>query len=379
MEILMSNEINTILIHGERPDSTLVWDQTISPHISNDNLIIYFLLSPHLIPKYFKHRDFIKNKTAGNRFRVRLLYTVIPNRLFFKGILFFSFSLFISKVILLWIFYNKKVYAHSRGFLGAAALSQTNFKFTYDPRSDYISELVTLKLIKVNCRFEKKLISLERVILERATKVVGVNPEHRELLITRGALPEKTFINRFSISNYKFLQPRPLKNTRCIAICYIGSIDVEYWNDVRVYLEYIKCIDPSLNVTLTIYSQTISPDVRSYLNGVVNINIRHDTFNEQTFASKMMNQDIGIMFMPKLPDSATRFGVKAAEYICASLPVLCNRNVGSLSSYVDRYKCGVVINKPSQINSALKEIVDNFEYYSRNSHVSREEFRQRND
>ena len=124
MENLMQNEIDTILIHGERPDSTLVWGQTISPQISKGDLTVYFLLSPHLVFQHLRYKNFIKSQATEGRISVHLLYTVVPNRLFFKSLSFFFFSLLITQVAIFWISLNKKVVVYCRGFLGAAACTR---------------------------------------------------------------------------------------------------------------------------------------------------------------------------------------------------------------------------------------------------------------
>ena len=362
------SKVFKIIIHGERPDSKLVWEQTILPLIkSHDTIEVKFLLPPHLIFYHANYAKFTKGYKLGSNIRVQYYYIAVPNRYFTKSIILFNLSMFWSRLAFYLFVWDSKAEYYCRGYLSGVLLSNFSACFTFDPRSDYISEQLTLQRINLNSSIHKFLLSIEEKTLKSASKVFAVNENHRLMLLKRGARKSTTECKYFSISRWKFLPPRNPDFTQSINLCFIGTLDFNYWNDVTVYTQYLQKISSNDNVKITVYSSNLRKCVKQELEKIEKANIIFDEYDLESFRNKLSQQHFGIMFMRELPDAETRFGVKAAEYLSASLPIICNSNVGALSEFIRVHKCGLVCDNPDDLSFCIMRLIQRYDYYSQNA------------
>ena len=358
-----------ILIHGERPDSRLVWDQTVLP-LANTNRIrtITFLLPAHLVIYKKKYLKFSKQFQLHNSIKINYRYFLLPNRYYTRHVMIFKLAMIWTHFMLKISGERKMANMYCRGFLSGALALKLNKSFEYDPRSEYISEQITIGRLQNGSPMHHFLFDVEKRVLTAANNIVAVNEEHAAAMRSRVSKNLNISVKYFTLPNWKFIPPRECSFPDVINICYIGSLDLQYWNDAREYVRYLEALSNTVSINFTMYTLNPSSKVKATFRNLKNINIIFDKYDETDYYFKLSQQDIGIMFMPEMLDKKTRFGVKASEYLAASLPIICNTNVGALSQFIRAHKCGLVCSDPIEFEANMLTILNNYEVFSKKAH-----------
>ncbi|MEX2013860.1 MAG: glycosyltransferase, partial [Parcubacteria group bacterium] len=79
--------------------------------------------------------------------------------------------------------------------------------------------------------------------------------------------------------------------------------------------------------------------------------------------------DVGLHVMGDLPITSTVIAVKFGEYLAAGLPVIVSKNLVSITDLVDKYRCGVVIDRLDQkdVRVKMQKLVKERETIKRNA------------
>jgi glycosyltransferase involved in cell wall biosynthesis len=228
-----------------------------------------------------------------------------------------------------------------------------DFRFIFDPRSDYPEENVMAGNWKSESTTFKVWKWLEKNFVRYADNVVCIAETYRAHFSKATGeanyviIPNNVDVARFAIKNdtfrNKFRTDNSLDNK--LVFCYLGTMSLASYHNPAIYVKTIKAfrileqphiflfLIPGLSVEVLVEAMNAG--------GVANDEylIRNPSYDE--VPSYLSIADYGILFFDR---KTIRLGTKVVEYTAAGLPVLVNSNVEGALSVVEKYEIGCIIN-----------------------------------
>lgn len=243
---------------------------------------------------------------------------------------------------------------HTRGYnagLLATNLLKNNksIKHVFDPRSPYLTELISTYGVKEDDDLFKFWKKNEELVVKNATATISISNTFYDYLKTKG---DSIIIipNNSEMDDVNVIKKRA-KEQRRNSFCFVGSLGYG-WNNVHEYIRFMKDvweIDSTILLELYVLNQEIA------LKELENANISADKYIIKTLPQSEVGKTIagciaGLQIMSK---SDSRLGIKTVDYISAGIPVICNDNAMGASYIVEKYGVGWNISK-----SSLRDIIN---------------------
>ena len=263
---------------------------------------------------------------------------------------------------------------HTRGYnagLFASKLLKNNkhIKHIFDPRSPYLSEIVSTYGVKENDRVYHYWKESEKEIVSTANVTVAISDTFADYL--------KQYTDHITVipNNSEMEEPDVVieraKQQRRNSFCFVGSLGYG-WNNVHEYISFMKKvweIDPGIKLELYVLKQDI---VREELKKA---GIPEDKYLIKTLQQAEVGRTIsgclaGLQIMPM---QDTRLGIKTVDYLAAGVPVICNNNAMGAAKVIANYKVGWNIDVMS-LEEILGEVKQTDEISNRAVQVAYVEF-----
>ena len=228
-----------------------------------------------------------------------------------------------------------------------------DFRFIFDPRSDYPEENVMTGNWKSESTTFKVWKWLEKNFVRYADNVVCIAETYRTHFSKATGeanyviIPNNVDITRFATKNdtfrNKFRRDNSLDNK--LVFCYLGTMSLGSYHNPVIYVKTIKAFrileQPHIFLFL-IPDQSVEVLVEAMnAGGVVNEEyLIHNPLYDEV-PSYLSIADYGILFFDH---KTIRLGTKVVEYTAAGLPVLINSNVEGALSVVEKDEIGCLIN-----------------------------------
>lgn len=298
--------------------------------------------------------------------KIRIFPTLyLPSRLFYPRwflMPFLFFNLFIY-IIALYItdtiskrivFYNLRSYQVSIIF---TLLYKKKESLIFDPRSDMINEMISIKTWKKNSLSHKVWKASEKYILLHTNKTIFISDVMKMDILKRNTLPDNKnkYYTYYNQVDFKRFAPNNNKGENIFL--YTGSLG--NWNSIETYLSFFKKVllymeDSVLYIVTNSRSYKYEPilfseNFKSIQERVVII--KNPKFNDlPEIYSKCK---YGLQLMSE-PDS--RLGVKYVEYIASGIIPIVNSNVRGAAEFSKNHSLGIVLD--NNFNNIDKNICD---------------------
>lgn len=276
---------------------------------------------------------------------------VFPSRRTFKWLFFGAISR-LRRVIK--EFQPQVVHCRSYGAAWAALQVRKtggyNFKIIFDARGLMPEEVSLKRGYQEGSADFLYLKQIENALLKECDLTVAVSDtmaEHYQGLGVRDLEVVYLSANTDKLNAVRVGMNKPLG--RPLNFCYVGSLAESTWNRPselsKLFAQLKKAFPDS---KLLIVSTSDRKSIMSYFHGSLlrDITIKK-SYSVEQLANYIENADFGISssFIPsntlqlKLIESV--LGTKAAEYLCAGLPVIVNKYCGGAVSVIERCDMGV--------------------------------------
>ncbi|PWG81031.1 glycosyltransferase [Pararcticibacter amylolyticus] len=350
-------------LYNERPSSGLINSQVLSllKEIKSSSLDLNItVVAFWQFWIYFKYRAELAEMTSklrGMGVRVKSFPFAIPERFFFSN----RFPLMLARVLVsLFVLVSFKKYdvIHSRGYFSSLITSDLKKwlgfpKILFDGRSLYPLEHITIGTWKETDPIFKYWKDLEKRIIENSTYSIGVSrplvdelkrisPKAKVCYIPCCVDTQRLY---YSEEQRNLIRDKMDWKDKHV-IVYLGSLNIDFWNDINIYGSYFKRIaeiDQSAFFLIVTNSDTevLKVVLRSSLpvNSFKIISSKYDDLYKWLSAS-----DAGIQVMKPIADGFSRLGVKVAEYLACGLPIIVNSNVGGAAAILKEHDTGVELN-----------------------------------
>lgn len=337
------------LIYNERPNSGLMKSQVLGLlHELGKNkdlqITLIAIWQPWVYWKYYKDIVKLKKELSISNINLVSIPLGLPGRYFFQ----YKYLLYINTYYIWTIlkFFDLNTYdvVHGRGYFISyvAALLKEKYKLIFDLRSLFPEENIMAGNWKKEDAIYKKWKDIEKYTIEKAEYSVVVSLPMIDALTNVNDTKKLKYIpigfdackfenapsKRDDIRNELGIQNKKI-------IVYAGSLQLNFWNDTRIYTKYFQNINSLVDdVHFLILTNSDHAQISTFLetSKISNYSILSVSPNE--VPNYLSAADIGIQVMYKMDDSDTRFGVKVIEYWASGLPVITNSNVGGISTLI---------------------------------------------
>jgi glycosyltransferase involved in cell wall biosynthesis len=356
------------LTYGESIYSPLLRTQVLEllSHLSKiraEKIHWIALISP--LDIFSRREKLTRFKSEVKRHGILFSYYPIPilySRWFLPRLWVMPFLLLVGVFFLKFHFliHGRPSIIHARGYM--AAMLATIYKrqnsqvaVLFDPRSLFPEENITAgnwSQRSVNYRMWKRL---EFYILRNVDALVGVSNSFQRLALNLKANPRLQFktvpcsvdINKFekseSENREKILNRLNFPEDSFIFV-YAGSIGrwnspimiSKYFNSAWKTFEQCRLLVITNSRKHVVISTLQKLDIPDSVYRVISV-------HSDEISQYLKIGNVGLQVMEPSLDSATRLGVKFAEYMASGLPVMVNSNVGGALEYVKSYRVGVVV------------------------------------
>ena len=252
--------------------------------------------------------------------------------------------------------YNIQI-IHTRGYnagLFASKLLKNNkhIKHVFDPRSPYLTEIVSTYGVKENDQVYHFWKESEKEIVSTANVTVAIADTFADYL--RQYTDRVTIIPNNSEMEAPDIVVERAKQQRRKSFCFVGSLGYG-WNNVHEYISFMKKvwdIDPEILLELYVLKQNI---VREELKkaGVPEEKYVIKTLPQAEVGRTISGCLAGLQIM-SMQD--TRLGIKTVDYLAAGVPVICNNNAMGASQVVETYNVGWNVDQMA-LGKIIKEIM----------------------
>ena len=238
-----------------------------------------------------------------------------------------------------------------------------NIKFIFDPRSDYPEENITAGTWgdgSISFRFWK---SLEAQFLKSADLTVcitqGYFDHFRQVMssFSYKIIPNNVEMKTFSFDEQfrsSFRNKHKLNNA--LVFCYLGNMTLSGWHKPDIYAKLILRFRllGKQHIFLFLVPENVSPLIDNVFTNYGILRDEYMVINPpyEHVSSFLSIADYGLLFLDR---SKISLGTKIPEYLSIGLPSLVNSNIQGAASFVNRHKCGLVID----INFDLDEVQEN--------------------
>ena len=259
-------------------------------------------------------------------------------------------------LLIMHLLVNVKVF-HCRSYpISVAALICKivfrDFRFIFDPRSDYPEENVICGNWKSESTTFKVWKWLEKNFVKYADNVVCIAETYRTHFSKANweanyvIIPNNVDVIRFATKNdtfrNKFRRDNGLDNK--LVFCYLGTMSVASYHNPAIYVKTINAFrileQPHVFLFL-IPDQSVEVLVEAMKAGGITSEeyLIHNPLYDEV-PSYLSVADYGILFFDR---RTIRLGTKIVEYTAAGLPVLINSNVEGALSVVEKDEIGCMI------------------------------------
>ena len=337
------------LIYNERPNSGLMKSQVLGllyelAKSKDLQITLIAIWQPWVYWKYYKDIIKLKRELSISNINLISIPLGLPGRYFFQNKYLLSINTYYIWAILKLFDLNKYDVVHGRGYFinYVAALLKERYKLIFDLRSLFPEENISAGNWKKEDAIYEKWKEIEKYTIEKAEYSVVVSlPMIDSLSVSNNTekikyIPIGFDVNKFLIDTTKRDDIRNefgIQNKKVIV--YAGSLQLNFWNDTRIYTEYFQNINSFVaDAHFLILTNSAHDQISTFLetNKIINYSIL--SVSPQEVPNYLSVADIGIQVMYKMDDSDTRFGVKVIEYWASGLPVITNSNVGGISALV---------------------------------------------
>lgn len=337
------------LIYNERPNSGLMKSQVLGllyelAKSKDLQITLIAIWQPWVYWKYYKDIVKLKKELSISNINLVSIPLGLPGRYFFQYKYLLSINTYHIWAILKFFDLNKYDVVHGRGYFinYVAALLKEKYKLIFDLRSLFPEENIMIGNWKKEDAIYKKWKEIEKYTIEKAEHSVVVSLPMIDSLADVNDTKKLKYIpigfdvNKFSIDTNKRDDIRNelgIQNKKVIV--YAGSLQLNFWNDTRIYTEYFQNINSLVDdIHFLILTNSDHAQISTFLetNNITNYSIL--SVSPKEVPNYLSAADIGIQVMYKMDDSDTRFGVKVIEYWASGLPVITNSNVGGISTLV---------------------------------------------
>lgn len=230
---------------------------------------------------------------------------------------------------------------HTRGynaglFITKLLKNNKEIKHVFDPRSPYLTEIVSTYGVKENDQVYQFWKMSEKEIVSTANVTVAISDTFADYL--------RQYTDRINVipNNSEMEEPdiviERAKRQRRKSFCFVGSLGYG-WNNVHEYISFMKKvwdIDPEILLELYVLKQDI---VREELKKA---GIPEEKYVIKTLPQTEVGRTIsgclaGLQIM-SMQD--TRLGIKTVDYLAAGVPVICNNNAMGAAKVIAKYNVG---------------------------------------
>lgn len=259
-------------------------------------------------------------------------------------------------LVAVYIFFRVRIF-HFRSYPATLSapvckLFLPNFRFVFDPRSDFPEENITAgnwRSKSLSFAFWKMA---ERIIIKRADSIICISDS--QIMNYKKSIDSKKYVlipnnvdtDRFSTGYVGFRQKYREKTgiDNKLVFCYSGTITFNSWHNPDIYAKAIKSfrVLKKPHLFLFLISQYSNATLsKAFAESGVRENeyiICNPKYDEVPMYLAIA--DYGIMFLEKKKVS---LGTKLVEYLATGLPVIVNSNVGGAISMLEKNQMGLVI------------------------------------
>ena len=362
------------IIFNERPFSPLIQSQIIPllTTLSKNKEITLFQFIQFWNFKSHK-KEIIKTRLllSENGIKVKFIPFAFPEQLltnlFLKKALV-SFTTILFKITL--NLNNLNNVYHVRGYFASLILckikesNKKDLKIIFDGRSLYPLEGITRKLWNKNSLIFNSWLLSEKIIIQNANITVCINQEIKDYYDKIHSSSKKEIVPIFAVKkltkNTNNLEENSynLKLNGKTVFIYSGSLELDFWNDLKLYSDYIKRISTIDNKAYFIIATNSSHE--NIQNEFESLNIPKNIYtiisSNPTDVIQLYNlSDFGLQIMPPLEDGFSRLGVKVVEYLINGLNVVTNDNCGSAKSLIKSSGYGFILNLDNEFDNNYKQ------------------------
>lgn len=279
--------------------------------------------------------------------------------------------------------FKKIKIVHCRSYIPAfSAIIFKKFykiKIIFDMRAFWPEEMVSSNIIKSNSIIYIILKYIEKIIIKNSDVIIVLTYASKEYLINNykinkriQVIPTCVDLNLFKISQSK------LNKIKTFGI--IGTITNNWFMLDKALILFREYEFKYSNVILKIITNDNHNLIKKKIISL-NIDISKVTILKSEFSDmpKLMNDiDILILFfiggLSKLASSPTRMG----EALAMHIPCIVNKGLGDMSSIVNKYNCGISLDKLDNENikkslSKIYNINNNINYF-KNARLAAESY-----
>jgi glycosyltransferase involved in cell wall biosynthesis len=259
-------------------------------------------------------------------------------------------------LLIMHLLFNVKVF-HCRSYPASVAalickIVFRDFRFIFDPRSDYPEENVMSGNWKLESTTFKVWKWLEKKFVKYADNVVCIAETYRTHFSKANGeanyviIPNNVDVTRFAVKNDTFRNKFRRDNGlgKKLVFCYLGTMSLESYHNPAIYVKTIKAFrileQPHIFLFL-IPDQSVEVLIEAMkTGGIANEEyLIHNPMYDEV-PSYLSIADYGILFFGR---KTIRLGTKVVEYTAAGLPVLVNSNVEGALSVVVNDEIGCII------------------------------------
>lgn len=327
------------LLINENINSGIIQSQVIDPLRANMDLNIKIINI---------HKFYSKGVSPNYQSTIALPFA-IPAKLFLFNFLFFlmPFIAFFYALILCFFVRKEDLLIARSYFSGVVALVLFYLKrsdFVFDTRSLFVDENVNAGRIKESGMIYKMWRYFERLMLEKASKVIVVSEKQVDFYHSICSCANIVIVPCFTerknssseLSRLNDLRKEEGYSDSDIIVGYFGSLDWG-WNNINIYVRAFEDIIEKGGQVMII-SQNHKELVRLD-------SLKRDGIHIVDTANKSLTElrnllsacDYGIVMMKKSFDWETRLSIKFVEYLNCNLKVIVGRYVGEAVRYGKKY------------------------------------------
>ncbi len=282
----------------------------------------------------------------------------IENNIIWKFEYFIDFGVFRFANPFRYIFYilkHKKDFSyifHARSFIPAFSAMLVSYinsktKFIYDMRGYWVEEKVDVGKINKNSFPYKILTWLDKIIINKSSRVVTLSNISRNYIVDRYYLPINkvstiytcTDLTKFHLSSNRNM------NTTCFG--YVGT--TVGWYRFEETLDFMRiALDSVPNSIFKIVSRDNKNDL---INRIIKKNIDINkvqivSANFENIEDEFIDIDIAIFFINQSFSKTASMPTKFGEFLASGIPCIVNSQIGDMGDILKSYpECGFVIEK----------------------------------
>ncbi len=355
------------LIYNERPNSGLMKTQVLGllqelAKYKDLNITLIAVWQPWVYWKYYKEIIRLKKNLKDKNIKLLSIPFGLPGRYFFQNRLLLSLNTIYIYTLLKLCGLKKYDVVHGRGYFISyvAALLKNKYKLIFDLRSLFPEENISAGNWNKEDTIYKKWKEIEKYTVQNSDYAIVVSKPMIESIKIYDNIKKFKYIpigfdqSKFQIENSKREEIRTslgIQDKKVIV--YSGSLQLNFWNDLRIYAEYFQNINELIdNVHFLILTNSNHAHITEFLKEKNITNYSILSIDPHDIANYLNAADVGIQVMYKMDDSDTRFGVKTIEYWASGLPVVTNSNVGGICSLITSEPyLGVIMDSKKELNN----------------------------